>query len=334
MFTLLVRVLGVNHRRHAAVLLTGVVGIVIGGAAVFADTQHRPFTTGVYWAITTATTVGYGDVTPRNASGRFVASTVMLTAIPMLAAVFALMTGAAVASRIRRILSMRVGFPTGSYRLVVGMHRTVPAILDELVRAQDAVVLVADVDPDTVREEVHVVRGDPTQPTVIRRAHPEGAQHALITAESDGDVLVSAVLLRRQAPNLPLAALVSSASVREALGDLGVQQVISAEDLIAHTLAKVLEAPHAGDLVALLVDSARQRLVEVEADQATTGRRLSSVRDERAGLVLGLVHDGTFSLGIGDDPVVAAGDHLLIAEPDAGKRAVPRPDHRAATVEG
>jgi voltage-gated potassium channel len=334
MLTLLVRVLGVNHRRHAWVLLTGAIGCALLGAAAFAATQHIPFTTGLYWAITTATTVGYGDVTPDNASGRFVASAVMLTAIPLLAGVFALLTGAAVASRIRRILSMRVGFPEGSYRLVVGMHHTVPAILDELVAAGDAVVLVADVAPESVRDEVHVVRGDPTQPTVIRRARPEGAQHALITGESDGDVLVSAVLLRKAAPELPMAALVSSGAVREALGDLGVQQVISADELIAHTLAKVLETPHAGDMVALLVDSSRQRLVELAADQATAGRPLSAVRDERAGLVLGLVHDGAFTLGIGEDPVIAAGDHLLIAEPDAPrKKAEARPPGHPAAAE-
>jgi voltage-gated potassium channel len=329
MLALLVRVLGVNHRRHVAVLLTGAIACVLIGAAAFGATQHLPFTTGVYWAITTAATVGYGDVTPDNASGRFVAAAVMLTTIPLLAAVFALLTGAAVASRIRRILSMRVGFPEGSYRLVVGMHRTVPAIVDELVAAADAVVLVADVDPDTVREEVHVIKGDPTQENVIRRARPAGAQHALITGESDGDVLVAAVLLRKQAPDLPMTALVSSGSVREALGDLGVQQVISADELIAHTLAKILEAPHAGDLVSLLVDSARQRLVEVEADRSTTGRQLSAIRAERDGLVLGLVHDGTFTLGIGgDDPVIASGDRLLIAEPDP--RAARKVDHRAS----
>jgi hypothetical protein len=36
--------------------------------------------------------------------------------------------------------------------------------------------------------------------------------------------------------------------------------------------------------------------------------------------VLGLVHDGQFTLDVGEDPVVAAGDRLLLAVPD---RAVP-----------
>lgn len=310
------------------ILLAAAAACVAGGGALFAATQGLPFSTGLYWAITTASTVGYGDVTAHNPAGRVVAAAVMLTAIPMLAAVFALLTGAAAASGLRRILSMRTRFPTGSYRLVVGMHPAVPAILDELALADDAVVLVADVDPGTVRDDVHVIRGDPSQPGVVRSARPAGAQQALITGEADGDVLVRAVLLRKQAPGLPVTALVGSGSVREALRELGVRQAISAEELVAHTLAKSLEAPHAGDLVAQLVGSNQHRLVEVAPDEAALGKPLSAVRDERSGLVLGLVHDGEFTLGIGDDPVVASGDRLLLAEPEpaAGheRRATPR----------
>jgi hypothetical protein len=38
------------------------------------------------------------------------------------------------------------------------------------------------------------------------------------------------------------------------------------------------------------------------------------VRSERAGLVLGLVHDGRVIMGISEDPVVAVGDNLLVAQ--------------------
>lgn len=87
-------------------------------------------------------------------------------------------------------------------------------------------------------------------------------------------------------------ALVSSPSVREALGDLGIHQTLSGRELIARTLAKSLEAPHAGDMLAQLVDSNSHKLAEVEADAATVGRPLSAIRDERSYLLLGLVHAG------------------------------------------
>jgi hypothetical protein len=55
-------------------------------------------------------------------------------------------------------------------------------------------------------------------------------------------------------------------------------------------------------------------LAEVEAGTAAVGKRLSAVRSERLGLVLGLVRDGEFTLGLSDDPVIASGDRLLVAE--------------------
>jgi len=311
--TILLRVLRVPHRRHVSVLLGAVAVVVLLGGALFASAEDLPFTTGLYWAITTATTVGYGDVTPHNAVGRLVASLVMLTTIPMLAAAFALVTGAAAAAGVRRILAMHTQFPTGTYRLVVGMSPTVPAILDELTRSGIPVVLAADIDPGGVREGVHVVRGDPTEEATIRRARPAGAEQALITGGSDGDVLVSAVLLRKEAPSLAVTALVSSPSVREALHDLGVRQTVSASEVLSRTLAASIETPHAGDMISQLIGN-RDLLAEIEPGPAAVGRPLSAIRSERAGLVLGLVRDGEFTLGIGDDPVVGPGDRLLVAE--------------------
>jgi voltage-gated potassium channel len=311
---ILVRVFRERHRRYVAALLAGATACVLAGAGLFALTQDLPFTTGLYWAVTTATTVGYGDVTPHNGAGRVIASAVMLTTIPMLAAVFALVTGGTVAAGLRRILAMETEMPEGTYRLVVGMHPMVHAILDELSAAGIPVVLAADVEPNSVRGDVRVVRGDPTLPATIGKAKPEGAQQALITGASDGDVLVSAVILRKHAPDLPITALVSSASVREALEELGIQHVVSSEDLIARTLATTLETPHAGEMVAQLIESGRDILAEVDADPDTIGKTLSAVRDKRGGLVLGVVHAGRFTLGIGEDPVIAPGDRLLIAD--------------------
>jgi voltage-gated potassium channel len=337
-FTLIARALGKDPRKHIAALLAAFVGCLFGGAGLFAATQGRPFTTGLYWAITTATTVGYGDVTPKNAAGRVVASAVMLTTIPLLAAVFALLTSGIVVAGVRRVLAMHTRFPASPYRLVLGMNPRVHAVLDQLVDAGVSVVLVADADPGELPSGVHLVKGDPTLPQSIMAARPQDAEQALVTGDSDGDVLVTTVHLRRLAPDVAVVALVGSAAVREALAELGVQQTISADELIASTLAKSLEAPHAGDMLAQLVESNRHRLTEVPAETlAAVGKSLSGVRDEREGLVLGLVHDGKFTLGLGEDPTVGPGDYLLIAEqcPENGKGGHAHPlSHRHAVPAG
>lgn len=309
------RIVGHSTKRHALVLVGLAIALVIAGAIAFAIAEHISIWLGLYWSVTTATTVGYGDVTPKTGAGHVIAVIVMLSTIPLIGAVFALWSGATAVARIRRMLHMGRSFPEGEYRMVVGMHAVVPAMLDELAETGNAVVLVADVDPATVRPDVHLVRGDPTSAQALYAAHPENAQHALITGNTDGDVLVAAVLLHQRAPDLAMTALVHSRQAAEALKDLGVKDTISADELLSHTLAKVLETPHAGALLVTLLDSEKHRLDELDATPEMAGKPLSALRSERDDLVLGLVRKDQVMLGIGEDPTVAAGDRLLIARP-------------------
>ena len=52
---------------------------------------------GMWWALQTVTTVGYGDVTPKNPSGRIIATVAMLQGIAFLAITTAVITSTFVA---------------------------------------------------------------------------------------------------------------------------------------------------------------------------------------------------------------------------------------------
>src|ERR1700753_1183152 len=90
-------------RYRVYALLVFAAAVLMIGAAAFSLTQHISFGLGLYWAVATATTVGYGDVTPHNTAGRIVASLTMLGTIPIFGVVFALVAGASVISGMRRI---------------------------------------------------------------------------------------------------------------------------------------------------------------------------------------------------------------------------------------
>jgi voltage-gated potassium channel len=63
-------------------LITGLLVIVAGAVISVVDSSDFPTTgLGIWWAVTTVTTVGYGDVVPHSAAGRVVASCLMLLGI-------------------------------------------------------------------------------------------------------------------------------------------------------------------------------------------------------------------------------------------------------------
>src|SRR5262249_29862484 len=87
-------------RGAAATIVTATATVVVlSGIAmrIFDHSQYKNIWVGMWWALQTVTTVGYGDVTPTKPSGRLVASFVMLEGIAFLAIITAAITSTFVA---------------------------------------------------------------------------------------------------------------------------------------------------------------------------------------------------------------------------------------------
>jgi voltage-gated potassium channel len=87
-------------RGAAATIVTATAAVVVVGGILIRVLDHSEYSSiwvGMWWALQTVTTVGYGDVTPAHPSGRIVAAFVMLEGIAFLAIVTAAITSTFVA---------------------------------------------------------------------------------------------------------------------------------------------------------------------------------------------------------------------------------------------
>ena len=87
-------------RTAAGVIVTATAVVVVGGGVLMRLLDHGEYSdiwVGMWWALQTVTTVGYGDVTPKNPSGRIIAAFVMLQGIAFLAIITAAITSTFVA---------------------------------------------------------------------------------------------------------------------------------------------------------------------------------------------------------------------------------------------
>jgi voltage-gated potassium channel len=93
-------------RTAARVIVVATAAVVVIGGVLMRFLDHDEYSSvwvGMWWALQTVTTVGYGDVTPQHVSGRIVAAFVMLEGIAALTIIIAAITSTFVARAEREI---------------------------------------------------------------------------------------------------------------------------------------------------------------------------------------------------------------------------------------
>jgi voltage-gated potassium channel len=123
-------------RNAAAVIVVATAVIVVGAGVLISliDSEEYPdFGVGMWWALQTVTTVGYGDVTPTHLTGRLVGAAVMLEGIAFIAIVTAVITSSFVARATRENEAARAKDELSDRELMEQRF-------DELERKLDAVV--------------------------------------------------------------------------------------------------------------------------------------------------------------------------------------------------
>ena len=87
----------ISVRNAASVIVTATFIVVVGGGVAIRVIDHREYSSiweGMWWSLQTVTTVGYGDVTPKDTAGKLVGAVVMLEGIAFLAIITAAITSA------------------------------------------------------------------------------------------------------------------------------------------------------------------------------------------------------------------------------------------------
>ena len=186
-----------EENRLLFLLAFGVLGVVtlLGGVSIYlveasANDSLTTLLDGMWWALVTVTTVGFGDITPVSTVGRLIGSTVMVAGMFLLAS-FAGIVGS---SLVNGILSIREEqFRMSDYVnhvVVCGYDNTTHLLLDvlreELNLDTTRVVLFDDRErPREVPPEFLWVQGDPTKESELDKVRLMQAAAVIVTGQRD-----------------------------------------------------------------------------------------------------------------------------------------------------
>ena len=256
------------HRERVSYLLGAVTLVIILGGLGFSlfETQgghwHDRFSKGIWWALVTLTTVGYGDVVPKTLGGRLVGVGLMLGGVLTLSLLTATVASVFISRKFRRERGLEA-IKTINHILILGWHYDGEFLLDQLLRRLPAPIPVVLINKmpaeqsEALKEryanfDLQYVWGNPSREEILQKANVRLARKALVLAERqegetaeqvDQRTLLTSLTLKSMNPKIRVLAELLRPENRPHLERAGVDEVLIRGQYDSSLLAGALSSP-------------------------------------------------------------------------------------------
>jgi voltage-gated potassium channel len=309
------------HRERVFILILAVVLVVLLGAVGFSLAEpgqghwYERFGRGVWWAIVTLTTVGYGDVYPVTVLGRAVGVVIMLGGVVTLSLVTATVASVFIERKFRREKGLEPTKAT-QHILILGWPEDGEALVDQLLKRLPAsipVVLVNKLPPeqmDALRDKyptqgLDYLRGDYSREEILLKANVREAIKAIILADRqpgetaaqvDQRTLFTALTLKAIHPKIRILAELLRSENRSYLERAGAEEVLIRGQYDSSLMAGAVASPGLFRIITMLLTGEGQNLWAVEIPNRFHGRPLkelmSHLQDHQQAVLIALYSEG------------------------------------------
>ncbi len=189
-----------------AVLLV-ILSVIVVSVVVFMVGMKLSLVDSLYFVVTTATTTGYGDITPKDSASwlKLYTCFMMVISAAGLAVLFSTVTDYILTARMLQ-LGGRHHVPTHGHVVVVGVGTAGYRTVMELVRLKAPVVAIDNTEHGeylhACRAKTHVVVGDGREPETLERAGVKRAKAIIVITPVDAVNLGVALTAREMNPGI------------------------------------------------------------------------------------------------------------------------------------
>jgi voltage-gated potassium channel len=209
----------------------------------------------VYWAVITATTVGYGDIVPVTIEGKFATAILVVAGILTIAFSTSIVTTSLV-ERIELIKHARVENEVQklkTFTIICGYKILSKYLVEELLKQNKKILIIENNEEKIVKAKnsgLLAIKGDATDTDFLRKIGVGRNVDTIIALEEDDATNLSIVLGARMLDqNIQIITLVDESEVENKLKLAGADFIVNSNQLSAYVASEYIGQPVAFEAV-------------------------------------------------------------------------------------
>ncbi len=239
---------------NAYLFLYFILLLIISEAMVWLEPHdYKDFFDGFWWAIVTATTVGYGDMVPHTETGKILAMIVIVGGVVAVSVFTAQMASQLVARKIYARKGYEMLEDLNHHLVICGFKTPRKEVLEGFKRhyKENIVIIHPELVPELkqVVEEhgLKFVQGEYNDEAVLKKARIEKADKVMILnqhdAYADAKVLETVIVIRSLNPNVYIIAEIDDSKYENYLIKSKCDEIIMSEEYNRFLLSKSISEP-------------------------------------------------------------------------------------------
>nr|WP_256555366.1 potassium channel family protein [Paenibacillus mendelii] len=236
------------------------------------DTFTSPFV-GLWWTMTTLTTVGYGDVSPSTVMGRIYAMVLFIIGIGLIGVVIGKIIDALTIFSKRREEG-RMNYSGQHHIILIGWNRKTEFALKEIFSSEylgDVVIIDQLPKSPFDGDKVYYIQGDPADDQTLLKANLTQAKSVILFADHhieepsliDGKTLLIATSIERIAPHVHTTVEIMLENHIKNFQHVQVNHFLVSGEMISRLAVRSAFSEEHGSIIAQLVSRHGDDLFEI-----------------------------------------------------------------------
>lgn len=282
----------------------------------FIQEGETPIFRAVYWLVTTATTVGYGDTVPLTREGKIVAMFVMVLGVSFLGFILTRITQRIISTNLRDVFGISKTRKKVDY-VICGWNELSESVYRQIQDGRHHIIIIDPKEnPGIIERNVQYIKGDPKDGLVLEKANIKNTRNAILCMEHDSDVLLTLHLIRELNPWVNVVAKINNYEHIKLAEHAGADQVVSPSAIAGRLLSIATEEPYVVKWVLNATTSAaEEEFVEYQVTkesmlhQKTIGEASKLMHNSK---IIGFVTHKGFEKFPSNEYVLKSGDRLVL----------------------